>query len=60
MGSDSDSMNKSKRKLSTDDMQMVEQEMMPGFTLSWNYNQQLEPEATFSKDNMNKLFVRYN
>ena len=33
---------------------------MPGFTLTWNYDKQLEPMAIFSNDEITKEFVRYD
>ena len=33
---------------------------MPGFTLTWNYDKQLEPMAIFSNDAITKEFVRYD
>ena len=33
-------------------------DLMPGFTLTWNYNKLKEPEAKYSNDTVTKQFVR--
>ena len=46
------------RRVSADDINNMNLDMMPGFRLTWNYNKHVEPEDTFSSETATKQFVR--
>ena len=46
------------RKVSIDDIRKMNFDMMPGFQVSWNYDEVSEPESSFEEDERNKQFVR--
>ena len=49
------------REVSRDDIRNMKLDMMPGFRLTWNYNNvKLMPEPKYSNENKTKQFVRYN
>ena len=48
------------RKVSADDINNMDLDMMPGFRLTWNYNKHVEPETGYGSRTVTKQFVRYN
>ena len=48
------------RSISEDEINSITPDMMPGFRLTWSYNEELVPDDWFKNDNryMNKEFVR--
>ena len=46
------------REVTEDDIENMELEMVPGFSLTWKYNKNVEPESKFSDEVGNKEFVR--
>ena len=48
------------RKVSSDDLNNMDLDTMPGFQFSWKYNKQVASVDKYSKENKTKQFVRYN
>ena len=47
------------RKVSMEDINQLDLDIMPGFRMTWNYNEHLEPEHFYSEEELTKYFVRY-
>ena len=46
------------RKVTADDIYNMDLDMMPGFTLTWNYDKHIEPKESFSSQTVTKQFAR--
>ena len=46
-------------KYSYEDLQTLKQKEIPGFKLSWFYNNDVEPQSKFSNEQLTREFVRY-